>query len=85
MEVLGADYRFETRFYLGGDRVVYIRGGGDPFLISEELAQLASALVAAIGKQPLSGIVLDASYYPSGIRIPGIEDTDEAYDALLAA
>ena len=85
MEVLGGDYRFETRFYLDGDRVLYIRGGGDPFLISEELAQLASALVAAIGKQPLSGIVLDASYYPSDIRIPGIEDTDEAYDALNSA
>jgi D-alanyl-D-alanine carboxypeptidase/D-alanyl-D-alanine-endopeptidase (penicillin-binding protein 4) len=85
MEVLGADYRFKTRFYLGGDRVLYIRGGGDPFLISEELAPLASALVAAIGQQPLSGIVLDASYYPSDIRIPGIEDTDEAYDALNSA
>src|SRR5215218_5353752 len=85
MEVLGADYRFETRFYLDRDRILYIRGGGDPFLISEELAQLASALVAAIGQQPLSGIVLDASYYPSDIRIPGIEDTDEAYDALNSA
>ena len=85
MEVLGGDYRFETRFYLDGKRVLYIRGGGDPFLISEELAQLASALVAAIGKQPLSGIVLDASYYPSDIRIPGIEDTEEAYDALNSA
>src|SRR4051812_36915887 len=40
-EVLGADYRFQTRFYLDRDRVLYIRGGGDPFLISEELAQLA--------------------------------------------
>src|SRR5262245_33813064 len=27
LEVLGADYRFETRFYLSGDRVLYIRGG----------------------------------------------------------
>jgi serine-type D-Ala-D-Ala carboxypeptidase/endopeptidase (penicillin-binding protein 4) len=85
MEVLGADYRFKTRFYLSGGRVLYIRGGGDPLLISEELAPLASALVATIGKQPLSGIVLDASYYPSDIRIPGIEDTDEAYDALNSA
>ena len=85
MEVLGGDYRFKTRFYLGKDRVLYIRGGGDPFLISEELAQLASALVAAIGKEPLRGIVLDASYYPSDIRIPGIENTDEAYDALNSA
>src|SRR3954453_13341713 len=85
MEVLGADYRFETRFYLDKDRVLYIRGGGDPFLISEELAPLASALLAATGKQPLSGIVLDASYYPSDIRIPGIEDTDEAYNARNSA
>jgi D-alanyl-D-alanine carboxypeptidase len=85
IEVLGADYRFKTRFYLDRDRVLYIRGGGDPFLISEELAQLASALVAATGKQPLSGVVLDASYYPPDIRIPGIEDTNEAYDALNSA
>ena len=85
LKVLAADYRFETGFYLNGDRVLYIRGGGDPFLISEELAQLASALVAAIGKQPLTGIVLDASYYPSDIRIPGIEDSEEAYDALNSA
>ena len=49
LEVLGGDYRFETRFYLDGKRKLYVRGGGDPFLISEELAELASALVAAIG------------------------------------
>ncbi len=85
MEVLGGDYRFETRFYLDADRKLYVRGGGDPFLISEELAPLASQLVAAVGKEPLSGIVLDASYYPSDIRIPGIEASNEAYDALNSA
>jgi D-alanyl-D-alanine carboxypeptidase/D-alanyl-D-alanine-endopeptidase (penicillin-binding protein 4) len=85
MEVLGGDYRFETRFYLDKDRVLYVRGGGDPFLISEELAPLATELVAAIGKEPITGIVLDASYYPSDLRIPGIEDTDEAYNALNSA
>jgi len=85
LEVLGGDYRFQTRFYLDGERKLYVRGGGDPFLISEELAQLASELVAAIGKQPLTGMVLDASYYPSNLRIPGIEDTEEAYDALNSA
>jgi D-alanyl-D-alanine carboxypeptidase/D-alanyl-D-alanine-endopeptidase (penicillin-binding protein 4) len=85
MEVLGGDYRFETLFYLDDKRVLYVRGGGDPFLISEELAELAPKLVAAIGKEPLGGIVLDASYYPSDLRIPGIEDTQEAYDALNSA
>jgi len=85
MEVLGGDYRFKTRFYLDADRVLYVRGGGDPFLISEELARLASGLVAAVGKEPLTGIVLDASYYPSDLRIPGIEATSRSYNALNSA
>jgi serine-type D-Ala-D-Ala carboxypeptidase/endopeptidase (penicillin-binding protein 4) len=85
LEVLDADYRFETRFYLDDKRVLYVRGGGDPFLISEELAPLATALVAKIGKAPITGLVVDASYYPSNLRIPGIEDDDTAYDALNSA
>ena len=85
MEVLGGDYRFETRFYLDDKRVLYVRGGGDPFLISEELASLATALVAAVGNEPITGIVLDGSYYPSSLRIPGIEDTDKSYNALNSA
>jgi D-alanyl-D-alanine carboxypeptidase/D-alanyl-D-alanine-endopeptidase (penicillin-binding protein 4) len=85
MEVLGGDYRFETKFYLDKDRVLYVRGGGDPFLISEELAPLGQELVAAIVKKPLTGIVLDASYYPSDLRIPGIEESSESYDALNSA
>jgi serine-type D-Ala-D-Ala carboxypeptidase/endopeptidase (penicillin-binding protein 4) len=85
LEVLGADYRFETRFYLDDKRVLYVRGGGDPFLISEELALLATDLVAAVGKKPITGMVLDASYYPSDLRIPGIEETGEAFNALNSA
>lgn len=85
MDVLGGDYRFETRFYLDANRVLYVRGGGDPFLISEELAPLATALVAATGKKPITGVVLDGSYYPPNIRIPGIESTGEAYNALNSA
>jgi len=85
MEVLGGDYRFKTNFYLDKNRVLYVRGGGDPFLISEELAPLGKELVAAIGKEPITSIVLDSSYYPSNLRIPGIEDTNESYDALNSA
>src|SRR5205085_9825570 len=41
--------------------------------------------VGIVGKQPNDGIVLDASHYPSNLRIPGIEDTNNAYDALNSA
>lgn len=85
MKVLGGDYRFKTRFFLDKDRVLYVRGGGDPFLVSEELALLAPELLKKTGKKPFAGIVLDGSYYPDDIRIPGIENTDEAYDALNTA
>jgi D-alanyl-D-alanine carboxypeptidase/D-alanyl-D-alanine-endopeptidase (penicillin-binding protein 4) len=85
MEVLGGDYRFKTRFYLDNKRVLYVRGGGDPFLISEELAPLATELVAKIGKKPITGMVIDASYYPSNLRVPGIERTGDAYNALNSA
>ena len=85
LEVLGENYRFETRFYLDDRRTLYIRGGGDPFLISEELAPLATELVATIGKAPINGVVLDARYYPQDLRVPGIENDDEAYNALNSA
>jgi D-alanyl-D-alanine carboxypeptidase/D-alanyl-D-alanine-endopeptidase (penicillin-binding protein 4) len=85
MDVLGGDYRFETRFYLDDKRVLYVRGGGDPFLISEELKPLAAELVAKVGKAPIAGLMLDASYYPLNLRIPGIENDDEAYNALNSA
>jgi D-alanyl-D-alanine carboxypeptidase/D-alanyl-D-alanine-endopeptidase (penicillin-binding protein 4) len=85
MQVLGGDYRFQTRFYLDRARVLYVRGGGDPFLVSEELALLAHRLVVAVGKKPITGIVIDASYYPTDLRIPGIEDANESYNALNSA
>jgi serine-type D-Ala-D-Ala carboxypeptidase/endopeptidase (penicillin-binding protein 4) len=62
LEVLGGGYRFETRFYLDEKRVLYVRGGGDPLLVSEELAPLATDLVAVVGKEPIDGILLDGSY-----------------------
>lgn len=85
IEVLGEDHRFKTRFYLGENRTLYVKGGGDPFLISEELAILAPQLLAATNKKPFSRLIIDTSYYPADIRIPGIEATDEAYDALNSA
>ncbi|MEM9590388.1 MAG: D-alanyl-D-alanine carboxypeptidase [Pseudomonadota bacterium] len=85
MEVLGPDYRFKTHFYLDENRVLYVRGGGDPMLVSEELALLAPDLVAAIGPEPITGMVLDPSYFPDKVNIPGIENNSRSYNALNSA
>ncbi|MEO1143950.1 MAG: D-alanyl-D-alanine carboxypeptidase, partial [Pseudomonadota bacterium] len=85
LEVLGEDYRFETKFYMDTNRVLYVRGSGDPYLVSEELALLAPELLKATGKKPFTAMVLDTSYYPQGLTIPGIENDDEAYNALNSA
>ena len=39
MEVLGGDYRFETRFYLDNKRLLYVRGGGDPGYLRQTCEQ----------------------------------------------
>ncbi len=85
MEVMGGEYRFRTQFFCDDKRVLYVRGGGDPFLVSEELALLATELVKVTGKEPFSGIVVDTSYFPADLRIPGIEATGRSYNALNAA
>lgn len=85
MEVLGSDHRFETRFYLDAERTLYVRGGGDPFLVSEEFALIAPKLLEKTKKLPFKAIVVDTSYYPSDLRIPGVEATDRSYNALNSA
>lgn len=70
MEVLGGDYRFQTRFYLDSDRVLYVRGAGDPFLVSEELALLAPELVAATGRSRSPASLLTQAITPRVCAFP---------------
>jgi len=85
MEVLGGAYRFKTRFYMDEKRVLYVRGGGDPYLVSEELAMLVPKLVAATGKAPFTGLVIDASHFPAKLLIPGITRNGRSYNAPNSA
>ncbi len=79
-----ADFRFSTEFYLDEDQLLWVRGLGDPMLVSEELASIAQALKAA-GLRMVSGIGVDTSYYGNGIEIPGRSGSDNPYDAPVAA
>lgn len=84
LERLGPDFRFRTRFSVDGDELV-VRGGGDPFLVSEEIDAIAAALVPRLRGRSLRGIVIDDSYFEPGVRIPGVERTWRSYDAPNSA
>ena len=83
-ETLGMDSRFETRFFLEGDRLI-VRGGGDPFLVSEELDAIVASLADLLGDRALSGVFIDDSWFESGIVVPGVGGSEEPYDALNSA
>ena len=64
LQVLGADYSFETRLLLKGDDLV-IMGGGDPTLFSESFPKWLEA-VKKFGLKEIKGkIIADSSHFES--------------------
>jgi len=82
IEHLGLDYRFQTSFFVN-DGLLVVRGGGDPFLVSEELDLVAAALKDVVG--PLDGVAIDDSAFSPDIRVPGVGKSENPYDALNSA
>lgn len=99
----GDDYRFKTAFYLTDVKtdnsasasvahqkppMLLVKGYGDPFLVSEELAVIARQLAKRLKQQGISslaGIQLDTSYYHDGLALPGAGLSDNPYDAIPSA
>lgn len=71
LTLLGANHRFRTHFYAdhsplkGTIGTLYVVGEGDPTLVNEELAQIASHLVKKGIRRITGGIVIDNSYFDS--------------------
>ncbi len=80
IQILGKDYRFSTHFYLSGDRDLYIRGLGDPLLVSEEVAQIVTALKGR-GLSAIRNIHLDDSGCQLENPTDGASNTLNPYDA----
>jgi D-alanyl-D-alanine carboxypeptidase/D-alanyl-D-alanine-endopeptidase (penicillin-binding protein 4) len=80
----GLDHRFETRFYRGSNGRLWVRGGGDPYLVSEEFDLIAAGLRRA-GVTDVAGIGLDDSLFAAGDAIPGRGSTDNPYDAPVTS
>lgn len=80
LEVLGPDYRFPTDLLLRPDGKLCIKGYGDPFLTSERVHQIATALHER-GLRRITGVVLDDSSFALESLVDGSERSANPYDA----
>ena len=90
---LGPDYRFETEFLVdaasrgrGSARTLYVRGKGDPTLVTERLWAIAGDL-AHLGISRVGDLVLDDAWFDGERLGPGFdqEDGDRSYLAPTGA
>ena len=84
IERWGLDHRFATDLYQTRDGRLWVKGGGDPYLVSEEVDRMVAALRKK-GIREVSGIGLDDSLFAADDRIPGRSASNNPYDAPVTA
>ncbi len=85
IDLLGLDYRFPTDFYYDkAKKTLWMKGYGDPMLVSEELAAIAEALRAQ-GLSEVGDLALDESFFSPNIKVAGASRSLNPYDALNGA
>jgi D-alanyl-D-alanine carboxypeptidase/D-alanyl-D-alanine-endopeptidase (penicillin-binding protein 4) len=80
----GLTHRFHTDFFVDEQQILWIKGYGDPMLVSEEIERIARELYTK-GLRSINGIHADASYFQHKLHIEGQSDSDNPYDAPVAA
>ncbi len=83
-DILGPDYRFTTSFYQDAKKNLYIKGTGDPMLVSDEIRLILKTLQEK-GVTTINDIYIDPSAFALEYRVPGREDSRNPYDAPVAA
>lgn len=81
---LGLSYRFSTDFFVDRAGNLYIKGYGDPMLISEEWDIIARSL-AQRGLRWVKSIFIDDSYFSPNLEVPGCNDALDPYNAPISA
>jgi D-alanyl-D-alanine carboxypeptidase/D-alanyl-D-alanine-endopeptidase (penicillin-binding protein 4) len=82
--MLGEDFRFETHFYRNDSGDLLIRGLGDPFLVSEEIARIADTL-AQRGLGQIRRLVMDDSAFEADPDLPLERGTNQPFGARNSA
>ena len=91
LQYWGADHQFNTDFYIRtvqDKTILWVKGHGDPFLVSEELRLIAeklSAILAQRGLKQIDEIRLDTSLFKTDLMLPGTSESDNPYDAIPSA
>ncbi|MCF7985722.1 MAG: D-alanyl-D-alanine carboxypeptidase, partial [Thiohalocapsa sp.] len=80
----GLGHRFTTDLYRDGGGRLWVKGGGDPYLVSEELDRIVASLKQR-GIRSAAGIGLDDSLFAANDAIPGRSASDNPYDAPVTA
>ena len=84
LTTLGEDFRFETHIYRNDSGDLLIRGLGDPFLVSEEIARIADTL-AQRGLQQVRRLVMDDSAFEPDPDLPLERGTNQPFGARNSA
>jgi len=84
LRTLGEDFRFPLPVYLSGQGDLYLRGSGDPFLVSEEVAEIARKLKEH-GVTAIRDLIIDDTLFEVPGPPPGGLDSPNPYDAPSSA
>lgn len=84
LRMLGEDFHFRTDFYIAGNTDLYIKGYGDPFLTSEEIAVILQTLQQQ-GVNTINNIFLDADAFQLEHHAEGRGASLNPYDAANSA
>ena len=86
LKTLGPSYRFNTLIaYSPKTHRLFLKGQGDPLLISEELRRLGERIITSFHPERISDIIIDTSFFSPDITIPGTGRSTNPYDATTGA
>ena len=83
-DILKPDFRFTTELYIDLQDNLYVKGYGDPFLVSEEIVLILDQL-AERKVRVINGIFIDDSAFDLNEQAPGRGTSDNPYDVPISS
>ena len=84
LDILGPSHRIKTEFYLRDNKILCVKGYGDPYLISERVREIALNLKKK-GLTRVESILLDDSFFKLEGPPDGAENSANPYDVENSA